>query len=52
MVTNLLDYSWFFQQVLLNLSTFNNSISCEMDIYVFSKSTRIIITDSFGISKC
>jgi hypothetical protein len=39
------------QKVLFNLSTFYCPITVEVDVYIFSKSWRIIIPDSFGISK-
>ena len=40
------------KQVLLNLGSFDYSPLVEVDIYVFAKSTGVVISDGLGIAKC
>lgn len=50
-VSYLSTHSRLLQQVLLNFGSFYRSSLVEMDVYVFPKSTWVVITDGLGIPK-
>lgn len=46
------DFSYLFQQVVIDMPSYGISFKVKIDIHVFSKPTRVIIPVCFGISKC
>lgn len=49
--THLVDNSGLLQEILLNLGSLNGSLMIKVDVDVLPKSTGIVISDGFGISK-
>ena len=51
LINSLGDNTRLFQQILINLGTFNDSIFVKMNINILSKPTRVIVSDGLCISK-
>ena len=49
---NLSNNSWLLQQILLYLGALDGTFLIKMNVNVFAKSTRVVIPDCLGITKC
>lgn len=51
LASHLTTHTGFLQQVLLNPGSLDGASLVEVDIDVFSKAARVVITNGFGIAK-
>ena len=50
--TNLSNDPRLLQQVLINLGTLNGTFLVKVNVNVFAETTRVVVSDCFGIAEC